>query len=197
MSCRYDCQNFCTFIYSHYWFLHTLSHCADLPMKFHWGSPRFLISLLSPSSDHLIRSYVLHWGKRRFVTHYLTAKWWMTLWQGLSFNCAHDPKVTFSTWGRMGYKIGTREVCCSKHEVEEQLMMLPEDVLEVWRDVNRSHSYSLFPPSLSFSLFLHLAAFRACSKRFWDPGHLPILHLSSPFPLCPGELFKLDGDSQR
>lgn len=65
-----------------------------------------------------------------------------------------------------GQKMGTEEECCPKHEVGEQLMMLPEDVLEVWRDVNHSHSYSLLPPSLSFSFFLHLAAFRAYSKRF-------------------------------
>lgn len=29
---------------------HSHSHCADLPMKFHRGSPHFSTSLLSPSS---------------------------------------------------------------------------------------------------------------------------------------------------
>lgn len=61
--------------------------------------------------------------------------------------------------------MGTRKECSPKHEVGEQLMMLPEDVLEVWKDVNHSHSYSLLPPSRSFAPVLILASFRACSRH--------------------------------
>ncbi len=122
----------------------------------------------------------------------LTAEWWTTKWRGLSSNCERGdyPVVTLtpaSLEAEGGQKMGTKEECCPKHEVGKQLMMLPEDVLEVWRDVNNSHSYSLFPPSLSFSFFFHLAAFRAYSERFWDPGHLPFFLIFLFFPLCPGE----------
>lgn len=177
----------------HLHFLHILaltrSHCADLPMKFHWGSPLLsspLLSLLSYSSVHLILSFLLHWGKRRFVTHYL-----LLLNDGRLRDEDYPLTLTEKTdlldpdFSR-GQKMGTKTERCPKREVGEQLMMLPEDVLEVWRDVNYSHSYHLLPPSLPFSLFLPLAAFRACSKHFWDPGHLPFF---SSFPFVRESLF--------
>lgn len=159
-------------------------------MKFHWGSSLLHfspLSLLTYSSLHLILSLLLHWGKRK-ICHLLplTATWWMSQWRGLFFNCGQEdfPVATltlpsFLTRRRKREKMGTEEESCPQHETSEQLMMLPEVVLEVWRDVIHSQSYRFLPPSLSFPLFLHLAAFRACSKCFWDPGHL--ISLLSPF----------------
>lgn len=40
----------CSHLYTLLVLAHSHSHCADLPMKFHWGSPHFSTSLLSPSS---------------------------------------------------------------------------------------------------------------------------------------------------
>lgn len=112
----------------------------------------------------------------------------------------NPPRVDLDPWLLWEtQKMGEKKECCPRHEVGEQLMMPPEDVLEVRRDVNHSHSSSLLPPSPSLSLFLHLAAFRAYSECFWDPG-TPYLLLRLLSPLCPGEfvcLFRLDGDSPR
>lgn len=54
-------------------------------------------------------------------------------------------------------KMATKEV--TVREVGARLMMLPEDVLKVCRDVNRSHSHTLLPSSLLLSRCLYRAAF--------------------------------------
>lgn len=51
----------------------------------------------------------------------------------------------------------TKEV--TVREVGARLMMLPEDVLEVCRDVNRSHARTLLPSSLLLSRRLYRAPF--------------------------------------
>lgn len=135
------------------------------------------LSLLTYSSVHLILSFLLHWGKRNLLlTYLLLPNDGQLCDEDYFFTCDREdyPVVTLAF---LGQKMGTKEERCPIHEVGDQLMLLPENVLEVWRDVNHSHSYSLLPPSLSFSLFLYLAAFRAHSKHFWDPGHLPFSHL--------------------
>lgn len=160
---------------------HSHSQCADLPMKFHWGSPHFSTSLLSPSSltplfISFFPSSSTEGREDLLLTYLLLPNDGQLGDEDYFFTCDREdyPVVTLAF---LGQKMGTREERCPIHEVGDQLMLLPENVLEVWRDVNHSHSYSLLPPSLSFSLFLYLAAFRAHSKHFWDPGHLPFSHL--------------------
>lgn len=162
---------------------HSHRQCADLPVKFHWGSPHFFTSLLSPSSHTPL-----------FISFFPSSSTegsedWFLTYLGLPLNdgqlgdedyslCVTKKTILGRPWPRpfLGQETGTKEERCPVNEVGGQLM-LPEDVLEWWRDVNPSHSYSLLPPSLSFSLFLYLAACRAYSKHFWDPGHLPFSHL--------------------
>lgn len=62
-----------------------------------------------------------------------------------------DYPVVTSTLVFSGQKMATKEVAV--HEVGAHLMMLPEDVLDVCRDVNRSHSHTLLPSSLLLSRF--------------------------------------------
>ena len=180
---------------------HTHNHCADLPMQFHWGSPSCLnfspLSLLTYFSVPPILSSTE--GREDLShTHSLLLKndgrlsdetYLWTIW----LRRVHYPAVTWTPWFFRGRKMGKNGECRPKHEHGEQLMVLPEDVLEVWRDVN--HSSIVLPPSLSFSLLLSLAAFRACSKHFWDSGRLSFFHLFCPLLSRRVCLFKRDGDS--
>lgn len=110
MSHRYVCQSVCIFTYAHYC---TQSLCwpasvipPGLSSLLHF-SP---LSLLTYSSVPLILSFLLHWGKRRFVTHYLLLpNDGLSRWQGLSFNRDREdyPVVTLiltslATRGRRG-----------------------------------------------------------------------------------------------
>ena len=145
---------------------HSHTQCADLPVKFHWGSP---LPLLTYSFVHLILSFLLPWRKRTCVTRLpLAVEWRTPQWRGLLFNCGYP----VAPLALLGQKMGTKGERC-------QLMWPSEDVLDVRRDVNHSLSHSLLPPSLPVAPFLYLAAFRACGERFWDPGNFPLFF--SPF----------------
>lgn len=72
------CQSFCMFTNAHCWFSHphtrTQSLCwpaYEIPLGLSSLLHFSPLSLLAYSSVHLILSFLLHWGKRRFVTHYL------------------------------------------------------------------------------------------------------------------------------
>lgn len=87
-----------------------------------------------------------------------------------------DYPVVTSTLVFSGQKMATKEV--TVREVGARLMMLPKDVLEVCRDVNRSHSRTLLPSSLLLSRCLYRAPFWARAKPLWDRGHFSMI---SPF----------------
>lgn len=73
-------------------------------------------------------------------------------------NCdQEDYPVVTSTPVFSRQKMATTEV--TAREVGARLMMLPEDVLEVCIDVNRSHSRTLLPSSLLLSRCLYRAPF--------------------------------------
>lgn len=146
---------------------HSHSQCADLPVKFHWGSPHFSTSLLSPSS--LTPLFITIFPSSSAEGREDLSLTWLTL-----PNDGHisdedsffsrdqgDRRVVTLSPACLGQKIGMKEECCPICEFGDRLMMLPEDVLAVWRVVNPSQSHSSLPPPLLFSIVLHLAAFRA------------------------------------
>lgn len=141
------------------------SQCADLPVKFHWGSPHFSTSLRSPSS--LTPLFITFFPSSSAEGREDLSLTWLTLPNDGhisaedSFFSRDCPVVTLSP-ARSGQEMGMKDECCPMREVGDRLMMLPEDVLAVWRVVNPSQSHSALPPPLLlFSIFLHLAAFRA------------------------------------
>lgn len=178
------------------YFLHTHNVLTCLWI-FHWGSPHFSLPSHSSLPPHFLLSHSFLPPLKEEICHLpLTPVWWMTQWGAPLLTKTIHPAVTLILL-LLGQKMGSKEECWSTHEAGDHLMMLPEDVMEVWRDVIHSCSSSFLPPSLSFSPCLYLAGFRACGKHLWDPGHRPLSRL--PPCLCPGEfvLFKQHGNSLR
>lgn len=164
-------------MYVHCWY----SSCAQSLCDFPLNSTE---ALLSPSSFTfpIITSFPFTSTEESSLPQ--CSQWGTSQQPGSSFNLK---KHRFWPWpyfkDRMSEKRATKKLFSPKDEDVEQLIMRPEDVLEVWR---RDVKLCQFPCFLPPSLLLRLAAFRACSKRFWVSGLYS--HLSR---------LKLNGDSAR
>lgn len=152
-------------------------------MKFHRAFSS-LLSLLTYFFVHLIISFLLRWGKRTLVTHHLLLQNDGRL---VDEDCPETVNAGLDP-GVFGGK-GERRMGTKSERSPKQPRMLPKDVSEVWRDVNRSLSLGLALSSSGCFSSRRPTLFRLGAPSFSHPP------LRSPLSgrVC---LFWLDGDSR-